>query len=58
MVTKRSLAADRSDGLRTVGGIRAGLFIWAALTAAGLTAVLAASSTAYTVVKLLVRCTR
>ncbi|MFF0463938.1 LysE family translocator [Streptomyces mexicanus] len=52
VVTKRSLASGRQDGLRTVGGITAGLLIWGALTVVGLAAVLAASATAYTVVKL------
>lgn len=52
VVTKRAIASGRQDGLRTVGGITAGLLIWGALTVAGLAAVLAASATAYTVVKL------
>ncbi|MEU0601324.1 LysE family translocator [Streptomyces sp. NPDC006393] len=52
VVTKRALASGWRDGLRTVGGITAGLLIWGVLTVAGLAAVLAASATAYTVVKL------
>ncbi|XVQ09715.1 LysE family translocator [Spirillospora sp. CA-255316] len=52
VVTKRAIASDRRDGLRTVGGIAAGLLIWGVLTVAGLAAVLAASATAYTIVKL------
>ncbi|MBK3625985.1 LysE family translocator [Streptomyces sp. MBT49] len=52
VVTKRAIASGRQDGLRTVGGIAAGLLLWGALTVAGLAAVLAASATAYTVVKL------
>ncbi|MGA5582841.1 LysE family translocator [Streptomyces thermodiastaticus] len=52
VVTRRSLASGWQDGLRTVGGITAGLLIWGALTVVGLAAVLAASATAYTVVKL------
>ncbi|GAA2286805.1 LysE family translocator [Streptomyces atrovirens] len=52
VVTKRAVSSGRQDGLRTVGGITAGLLVWGALTVVGLAAVLAASATAYTVVKL------
>ncbi|MFF8596613.1 LysE family translocator [Streptomyces sp. NPDC015220] len=52
VVTKRALASGRPDGLRTVGGITAGLLAWGVLTVVGLSAVLAASATACTVVKL------
>jgi threonine/homoserine/homoserine lactone efflux protein len=52
VVTKRAVASGRRDGLRTVGGITAGLLVWGVLTVAGLAAVLAASATAYAVVKL------
>ncbi|GGY22382.1 LysE family translocator [Streptomyces djakartensis] len=52
VVTKRAVACGWRDGLRTVGGITAGLLTWGVLTVAGLAAVLAASATAYTVVKL------
>ncbi|MCT9138972.1 LysE family translocator [Streptomyces violarus] len=52
VVTKRAVACGWRDGLRTVGGITAGLLVWGALTVVGLAAVLAASATAYTVVKL------
>ncbi|MFF8947857.1 LysE family translocator [Streptomyces sp. NPDC014940] len=52
VVTKRAVACGRRDGLRTVGGITAGLLAWGVLTVAGLAAVLAASAVAYTVVKL------
>jgi threonine/homoserine/homoserine lactone efflux protein len=52
VVTKRAVASGRQDGLRTVGGITAGLLVWGVLAVAGLAAVLAASATAYTVVKL------
>ncbi|MGW0904305.1 LysE family translocator [Streptomyces sp. NPDC002853] len=52
VVTKRAIAAGWRDGLRTVGGITAGLLIWGVLTVVGLAAVLAASATAYTIVKL------
>ncbi|WP_406725607.1 LysE family translocator [Streptomyces sp. GD-15H] len=52
VVTKRAIASGWQDGLRTVGGIAAGLLIWGVLTVIGLAAVLAASATAYTIVKL------
>ncbi|WP_369200017.1 LysE family translocator [Streptomyces sp. PU-14G] len=52
VVTKRAVSAGWRDGLRTVGGITAGLLVWGVLTIAGLAAVLAASATAYTAVKL------
>ncbi|MFD7403027.1 LysE family translocator [Streptomyces sp. NPDC059866] len=52
VVTKRAIASGWQDGLRTIGGITAGLLIWGVLTVVGLAAVLAASATAYTVVKL------
>ncbi|MCX5231140.1 LysE family translocator [Streptomyces sp. NPDC006553] len=52
VVTKRAIASGWRDGLRTVGGITAGLLVWGTLTVVGLAAVLAASATAYTVVKL------
>jgi threonine/homoserine/homoserine lactone efflux protein len=47
VVTRRALVAGPGDALRTVGGIAAGLLLWGALTAAGLTAVLAASPAAH-----------
>ncbi|AJE43143.1 LysE family translocator [Streptomyces nodosus] len=52
VVTKRAVSSGWRDGLRTVGGITAGLLVWGVLAVAGLAAVLAASATAYTVVKL------
>jgi threonine/homoserine/homoserine lactone efflux protein len=52
VVTKRAIASGWHDGLRTVGGITAGLLIWGVLTVVGLAAVLAASATAYMIVKL------
>lgn len=52
VVTKRAIASGWQDGLRTVGGITVGLLVWGVLTVVGLAAVLAASATAYTVVKL------
>ncbi|MFF5370125.1 LysE family translocator [Streptomyces sp. NPDC013187] len=52
VVTKRAVSFGWQDALRTVGGITGGLLIWGVLTVVGLAAVLAASATAYTVVKL------
>ncbi|MFD8232866.1 LysE family translocator [Streptomyces sp. NPDC059696] len=52
VVTKRAVASGGQDGLRTAGGITAGLLIWGLLTVVGLAAVLAASATGYTVIKL------
>ncbi|GAA2295225.1 LysE family translocator [Streptomyces hawaiiensis] len=52
VVTKRAVSCGWPDALRTVGGITGGLLIWGVLTVVGLAAVLAASATAYTVVKL------
>jgi threonine/homoserine/homoserine lactone efflux protein len=52
VVTKRAVSSGWRDGLRLVGGITVGLLIWGVLAVAGLAAVLAASATAYTVVKL------
>lgn len=52
VVTKRAIASGWQDGLRTVGGIAAGLLVWGVVTVVGLAAVLAASATAYTIVKL------
>ncbi|MEV6318346.1 LysE family translocator [Streptomyces sp. NPDC051776] len=52
VVTKRAVSSGWQDGLRTVGGITVGLLLWGVLTVAGLAAVLAASATSYTLVKL------
>ncbi|MFI0817323.1 LysE family translocator [Streptomyces sp. NPDC021098] len=52
VVTKRAVSRGWRDGLRTAGGITAGLLVWGVLTLVGLAAVLAASAVAYTVVKL------
>lgn len=51
VVTRRAAACGWRDGLRTVGGISAGLLARGVLTVAGPAAVLAASATAYTVVE-------
>lgn len=53
VVTKRAISAGAADGYRTAGGIVAGLLVWGLLTVAGLAAVLAASTVAYTAVKVL-----
>ncbi|GAA4849220.1 LysE family translocator [Saccharopolyspora rosea] len=53
VVTKRAVSSGWADGLRTAGGIAAGLLVWGVLTVAGLAAVLAASAEAYLVVKVL-----
>ena len=52
VVTKRAVGSGWRDGLKTVGGITTGLLAWGGLTVIGLAAVLAASATAYAVVKL------
>ncbi|WP_069811050.1 LysE family translocator [Streptomyces sp. TP-A0874] len=52
VVTKRAVSSGWQDGLRTIGGITTGLLVWGVLAVAGLAAVLAASATAYTAVKL------
>ncbi|WP_406280463.1 LysE family translocator [Nocardia sp. NBC_00881] len=52
VVTKRAVESSWQDGLRTVGGITIGLLIWGLLTVIGLAAIVAASATVYTVVKL------
>ncbi|MGW4164626.1 LysE family translocator [Streptomyces sp. NPDC004788] len=52
VVTRRAVAAGLGDAVRTVAGITTGLLVWGVLSVAGLAAVLAASATAYTVVKL------
>ncbi|GAB2759640.1 LysE family translocator [Salinifilum aidingensis] len=51
LVTKRAVGSSWQDGLRTVGGITAGLLGWGVLSVVGLAAVLAASAAAFTVVK-------
>ena len=52
VVTRVALSSGRLAAARTVAGVAAGCLVWGVLTAAGLAAVLAASATAYTVVKL------
>lgn len=50
VVTRQVVSGGRGHGLRTAAGIIVGLFMWGLLTAAGLSALLAASPTAFTVV--------
>ncbi|WP_026115588.1 LysE family translocator [Nocardiopsis kunsanensis] len=50
VVTRQVVSGGRGDGLRTTLGIILGLCMWGALTALGLSALLAASPTAFTVV--------
>lgn len=51
VVTRRALVGGFGDGLRTALGVAAGLVVWGTLAVLGLTALLAASPTAYLVVK-------
>lgn len=53
VVTRRALVGGRSDAFRTAAGVVAGLAVWGSLAVLGLTALLAASPTAYLVVKVL-----
>lgn len=52
VLTRVGLAHGRRAALETAAGIISGLLVWGLLTVAGLAALLAASATAYTVVKL------
>ncbi|MEU6540720.1 LysE family translocator [Streptomyces sp. NPDC047000] len=52
VVTRRFLSAGTEDALRTAGGVATGLFLWGALTVAGLAAVFAASPAAFLIVRL------
>jgi threonine/homoserine/homoserine lactone efflux protein len=53
VVTRRALVGGRRDALRASAGIVAGLVVWGSLAVLGLTALLAASPTAYLLVKFL-----
>lgn len=53
VVTRRALVGGRSAGVRAAGGVVSGLLVWGSLSVLGLTALLAASPTAYLVVKTL-----
>jgi threonine/homoserine/homoserine lactone efflux protein len=52
LVTRNTLLGGRTIGVATVAGIVAGLLVWGALAAAGIAAILAASTLAFTIVKL------
>jgi RhtB (resistance to homoserine/threonine) family protein len=52
LVTRNVLRGGLGAGLRTSAGILSGLFVWAFLSAVGVAAVVAASATAFTVLKL------
>lgn len=51
VVTRLALSSGRAEAFRGSLGIVSGLLVWGLLTVAGLAALLAASATAYTVVK-------
>lgn len=53
VVTRAALSRGLAHAFRTASGIITGLLAWGLLTVAGLAALLAASATAYTAVKLL-----
>ena len=53
VVTRRALARGLRAALLTSFGVTSGLLCWAVASAAGLAALLAASSTAFTVLKLI-----
>lgn len=53
VVTRRALVGGRSDALRAAVGVVTGLLVWGSLAVLGLTALIAASPTAYLVVKVL-----
>ena len=52
LVTRNVLRGGLGAGLRTSAGILTGLFVWALLSAIGVAAIVAASATAFTVLKL------
>ena len=52
LVLRNTLRGGRAAGFRTVAGIAIGLLVWATLSALGIAAVLAASTTVFTVLKL------
>jgi threonine/homoserine/homoserine lactone efflux protein len=52
LVLRNTVRGGRSAGLETVAGIAVGLVLWAGATAAGLAALIAASSTVFTALKL------
>lgn len=52
VVTRAAISSGRGGAARAAFGIAGGLLVWGALSVAGLAALLAASTTAYTVVRL------
>lgn len=52
VTVRNSAVSGRAMGMMTVFGISVGIFVWAVSAALGVAALLAASATAYTVVKL------
>jgi threonine/homoserine/homoserine lactone efflux protein len=52
VLLRQTIRHGRARGFATVAGIEAGVFFWASMAALGLTAVLAASEIAYTVLRI------
>jgi threonine/homoserine/homoserine lactone efflux protein len=52
LVLRNTVRGDRAAGYRTVAGIAVGLVVWATATALGVAAVLAASATVFTALKI------
>lgn len=52
VLLRQTIRHGRARGFATVGGIEAGVFFWAVMAAVGLTALLAASEIAYTVLRI------
>jgi RhtB (resistance to homoserine/threonine) family protein len=52
VVVRRSAVSGRVHGMATAAGIAVGIFVWAIAAVTGVAALLAASATAFTVVKL------
>ena len=52
IVTRNALVSGRRAGMTCAAGIAAGVFVWAVVTAVGISGLLAASAVAFTVVKL------
>jgi RhtB (resistance to homoserine/threonine) family protein len=51
VVVRHAVTSDRRAGLATAAGVAAGVFVWVLAAATGVAALLAASATAFTVVK-------
>ncbi|WP_308042393.1 LysE family translocator [Micromonospora sp. PLK6-60] len=52
IVVRHAVASGRRRGMATAAGVAAGVFVWVLAAATGVAALLAASATAFTVVKL------